>query len=174
MLLVLFADHGGLAGPLDADRRVIVSEAGFRAAVVKVGYLVADFGMVLKGHKAVGETCGDIEHFSVLLSDDGAGPLQESGRVRADVDGDVKDRATGAADEFGLAIVAFLPVQSSQGAGLCTERHIGLHHVGSEPFLGKGGFAIGAGKKSAFVAKSREVNFEHARNLFFGKFHGKE
>jgi hypothetical protein len=71
---------------------------------------------------------GDIQHAAILSRQAGGLPETECGRLRAQVEHDVIDRAPRAADEFRFFSRGCLIVHSSQRPPLPIERNIALGH----------------------------------------------
>ena len=77
-------------------------------------------------------------------------PLAEGGRVAAQVDGDVEDRAARAADQLRLARLG-LEVEAAQGA-LRRARVVVLDELDVDAELGPGVAAVGLDHEAALVA----------------------
>ena len=104
------------ARPLDRERGVVPAHAARGLGHVAVAHLVEHLAVVGERLEAVREAGRDVEARRVLRAQLDAVPAAARGRVGAQVDGDVEDRAAHAAHELGLAVRLGLVVHAAQRA----------------------------------------------------------
>lgn len=81
------------------------------------------------------EPFGGVKHGTVAAREFLPVPLAAGRRIRAQVDDDVVDGASRAADQFGFLVGLFLVVHTPHRAPLKTERGVELEHVGIQTML---------------------------------------
>jgi hypothetical protein len=108
----------------------------------------------------VRESLGDIEHPAVGGGQVGREVRREGGRVLAQVDDDVVDRPSGAANQLGLLIGRGLPVHAAQCAPAQIQRDVALCEVGVQSMGLELAAAERAGKEAALVADRFQTDQE--------------
>ena len=81
----------------------------------------------------MGEARRDVELASVSRSELVGLPLHVGGRARSDVDEDIIDGASEAADKLDLLVRRSLEVHATERAGTCRMRNTVLHESGRQP-----------------------------------------
>jgi len=95
---------------------------------------------------------GNKQLVTILSRQLGADPVAVGWRAFADVNGDVKNSAANAADQFILAAWGHLEVQAAQRKPRLRERMIILHKAAGDSEGGKGWFRINFGEPTAGIA----------------------
>src|SRR5690606_4744405 len=129
---VLLGDDGDGPRPVDAGGRVVVADAALVPRRVELADLVGALRAVGEGDEAVGEHLGDVQSQAVLGREVVREVLQVRGRVLAQVDDHVVDRAGRAAYELRLGGRRQLVVHAAQRAGDVVVGHVRLYDGGLE------------------------------------------
>ena len=135
--------------PCDAEGRVVVAQAALGAGGVGIGDEVGRLGVVLERQVAVGEALGHVEHPAVLRGELEALPPAAGGRVGAQVDDGVEERAAGAAHHLHLGVGAFWKCMPRSVPACGVGRGVLLHEAGGEAVGGELLLAEGAGEPAA-------------------------
>jgi hypothetical protein len=114
---------------MDAQARVIVTQAGGGLRHVELADLIKHFGIRFRNLHAVGEHFGNVERAAVARGQLDANVLQVSGRIWSQVNDDIVNRASRAADEFNLRMRSLLEMHSADGTLLATERDTALNEL---------------------------------------------
>ena len=125
-LSVFFADVLYLAGPFDANGRVVPADASFVAGLERAGHVVEQNAVLSRDQEAVGELLGDVEHLEVFGGELNAEPLLVGSRVRAHVDNAIEYRTGDATNGLRFAKWRVLPMKAPKRASFEGLGHIHL------------------------------------------------
>src|SRR5205085_12083648 len=121
--------------------------------------------------EAVRETFGHVEHELVLFGQLDAKPLLEGGRIGAQINDDIVERAARAAHEFCLRVGRVLKVHAAQCAFAPVARDVALDNRRGKTLRRKLARRPSARKKTALVLESLRLDHKRARQFRLDEDH---
>lgn len=103
--------------------------AAFGSGLIGCGMEIQHFAVVGKRLKPVGKAFRDNEGFVIVGAEHFSMPAQKSGRIIAQVHGNIKDFATQAAHELDFGMGGALEMHAAHGAVSCGQRVVNLGNV---------------------------------------------
>jgi hypothetical protein len=118
------------------------------------------------------EPLGGVKHGTVATGELLPVPPAEGRRIRAQVDNNVVDGTSGAADQFGFLVGLCLVVHAANRTPLKTERGVELQHVGIQAMLDELFAAPGTREITPLILHLFQPDQEGSFKCCFDEFHG--